>query len=340
MELPILADRFKCVIYEKNELKLLDRRLYPHRTEYVVCRDVESVARAIEDMVVQGAAVIAYTAGYGLALAASMSKNMDREELRKILLKAGERLRMTRPTGAELFHVIESSLAVGLKSIDEGRDPANEISRHVHGLMVRGEEIARKTGEHASRLLDDGDKVLTNCYAGPALVYALLYAREKGLRVKAFVPETRPYLQGARLTAPTLKEAGIDTVLVPDPCVGQLIKRREVSKYITATDRVALDGSIANKVGTYLYAVVASKHDIPFYVLAYTGPDRKTYTYEDIVIEERPPKEVLTLAGMDTAPEGVKAYYPAFDIVPPKYIAGIITERGVFHPSEMKYYWG
>lgn len=340
MQLPILADRFRCVIYEENQLKLLNRRVYPHKTEYVVCRDVESVAKAIEDMIVQGAAVIAYTAGYGLALAAKVHRNMGRDELKKALTKAAERLRNTRPTGAELFHVIESSLAVGLKSLEEGKNPDEEIARHVYSLMKRGEETARKTGEHAARLLEDGQTVLTNCYAGPALVYALLFARERGSYVKAYVPETRPYLQGARLTAPTLREAGIETTLIPDTSVGHLIKSGKVNVYMTAADRVALDGSIANKVGTYLYAVVAKKHDVPFYVLAYTGPDKKTHTYNDIVIEERDPEEVLTLANEPTAPDGVTAYYPAFDIVPPEYIAGIITERGVFHPSEMKHYWG
>jgi methylthioribose-1-phosphate isomerase len=316
---------------------ILDRRKLPDKIEYLECKNYEEVARAIEDMVIQGAGSIAYTAGYGMALALAGTK--DESEKFSMLKKSAERMKKTRPTGSTIFYVVDKLQEIAENSIREGGDPVRAIVEAVKSMIDRAHETAIKCGFQASKLLEDGDRILVHCFPGPALYYMLDEARKDGKRVEVVATETRPYLQGARLTAFMLKEAGIPVTLITDNMVAYCMWKGMVQKFFTAADRIALDGSIANKVGTYQYAICAHEHGIPFYVLGYGGPDKNTPSYREIVVEERSQEEVLYLRGVRVAPEGISAYYPAFDITPPKFIRAIVTDRGIFSPASMRDYW-
>jgi methylthioribose-1-phosphate isomerase len=199
--------------------------------------------------------------------------------------------------------------------------------------------VAEACGRHAAAILADGETILTHCFAGAALNWMLYVAHvEQGKHLHLYANETRPYLQGARLTTQQAHEIGIRVTLLTDNMAGFCFSRGMFTTYITAADRIALDGSIANKVGTYQYAVLAARHNVPFYVLGYDGPDPNTPTGADIPIEERDPSDVLRCGNIATAPPGVAAYYPAFDVTPPELVTAIVTERGVFAPEAMVAY--
>ena len=325
----LLADRFNTLRYdrERGTVILLDRRRYPFAAEFVECYTVEEVARAIEDMVVQGGPPLAYAAGLGLALAAFKGENLP---------AAAQRLLATRPTADDLHHLIPRALKAG--------EDAEEILSFVNGEIERGNEVARRCGSFAADLLKDGDRILTHCIAGAALAQMLWIAKEQGKSLHLFPTETRPYLQGARLTAATARELGIPCTLITDGMPAFVMSRGMVDKFICAADRITLDGHITNKVGTYQIAIAAQHHRLPFYVLGYDGPDPHTRTGADIPIEERNPDEVFHAMGIDaqgnaarirTAVPGIGGYYPAFDITPPELITAIVTDRGVFMPSEI-----
>lgn len=341
MTLPLLTRRGDTLRYdhERGLVLVLDRRRYPHETVFVECADVEAVARAIETMVVQGGPPLAYVAGYGLALAARAWKDRPSEARRAAIIQAGERLRHTRPTADDLHSIIDEGLARADAAILEGQDAEAAIVGFVAGEVSRGDRVAERCGRIAAGLLDDGDRILTHCFAGAALNWMLHTAHvEQGKQIQLYPTETRPYLQGARLTAHQAHEIGVPVTLLTDNMPGFCFARGMFSVYITAADRVALDGSIANKIGTYQYAVLARRHGVPFYVLGYDGPDPSTPSGADIPIEERDPAEVLQFAGVRTAPEGVSAYYPAFDVTPPELVSAIITSRGIYRPERIADY--
>lgn len=335
----VLIERDKTLQYdiEKKCLLILDRRKLPEEIEYIKCYTSEDVAKAIENMIIQGAIPIAYAAGYGMAL--SLVNINRKEEKIKTLELVAQRMKNTRPTGAVLFKVVDKILEIGKEAIQKNEDPEIAIVNEVKKMILEEQEIARKCGINASKFLENNDAILTHCFPGPALYYMLEEARIQNKNIKIFSTETRPYLQGARLTAYILKETGFNVTLITDNMVGYCMWKGMIKKYFTAADRIALDGSIANKVGTYLYALIAHIHNIPYFVLGYSGPDKNTLTYKDIPIEERDPNELFYLKGIRIAPEGINGYYPAFDIVPPKYISAIITDKGIFSPYEIKFYF-
>jgi len=317
----------------EDALIIIDRRKLPRSQAEVYCTDHVEVARAIEQMMVQGAGDIAITAGYGLYLAARETERQRGGRDMAFLKHAADRLCATRPTG---FH-----LAVLLGKLLERvrREPdglASEIIlAALQKSLARQREISQATGRQAETLLVSGDTVLTHCFAGAGLLYMFRYARENGKEIKALCTETRPYLQGARLTAWSLSEMGIDTTLITDNMAAWCMSRGMADKVFAAADRIAMDGSAANKVGTLQLAICARWLDIPFYILGYGGPDRRTLRGSDIPIEERDPREVLEFQGAPISGGRVKAYYPAFDVTPPELITGIVTVGGVFSPAEI-----
>ncbi len=332
----LLADRFNTLRYDRDRgaVILLDRRRYPFKTEFVECKTVEEVARAIEDMIVQGGPPIAYAAGLALALAAFQRTNLQ---------LAAARLLATRPTADDLHHLIPRALQIA-----EDTNDAEAILNFVRGEIERGNEVSRLCGQFAASLLADGDRILTHCFAGAALGWMLWLGKEQGKSLHLFPTETRPYLQGARLTAATAREIGIPCTLITDGMPAFVMSRGQVNKFICAADRITLDGHITNKVGTYQIAIAAHHHRLPFYVLGYDGPDPDTRTGADIPIEERKPDEVFHAVGIDshgeparirTAVEGIGGYYPAFDITPPGLITAIVTDRGIFQPGEIENYF-
>ncbi len=346
----ILSDRFNTLSYdrEREAVVLLNRRAYPFETEHVECRTMEEVAVAIEEMIVQGGPPLAYAAGLGLALAAQDSSNRTSEVQRAALQAAGKRLLATRPTADDLHHIIPNAIAAAEVALDEGAAAFDAVLEYVEGEIERGNRVSRACGEYAAELLEDGDRVLTHCIPGAALCWMLWVAKHQGKSIQLFPTETRPYFQGARLTAQSAKEMGIACTLVTDSMPAFLMSRNMLDKFICAADRVTLDGHITNKVGTYQLAIAARFHKLPFYVLGYDGPDPNTESGAEIPIEERDPTEIFHARGVDpttkatarirTAVEDIGGYFPAFDVTPPDLITAIVTDAGVFEPNEIRKY--
>ncbi|MGQ4833385.1 MAG: s-methyl-5-thioribose-1-phosphate isomerase [Candidatus Asgardarchaeia archaeon] len=330
IEMPTLLK--KTVWYENGIVKMLDRRLLPDKIVYLELKNYEDVAKAIEEMAIQGASAIARAAGYGMVLATKANISESKHTFEKNLKVAMERLKKTRPTGAELIPLVEKMYSMAIAGYSNGQELIDSMVSFLVSHWANGLKIGMLTGQNASKLIDDGDTVMTHCWGGSAVAFMFLEAIKSGKNVRAVNTETRPYLQGARLTSLTLKECNIDDTLVTDNMPGYLMWKGIINKVFTAADRIALDGSIANKIGTYLYAIAARHNGVPFYILGYEGPDPNTKTINDIPIEERNPEEIFYLRGIRVAPEGINGYYPAFDIVPPKFIDAIITWNGIYSP--------
>lgn len=328
MKKPLLMDLEDNVFLEGDALVVIDRRRLPGEIVRLRCTDHEAVARAIEEMAVQGAGDIAITAGFGLYLAARAAERSGASRRHEMLRKAAERLIATRPTGFHLAALVDKLL----RRIGEAGEaaPASEVVlASLRRALEAQRRISEDTGRHAETLLDSGDCILTHCFAGPALLYMLRFARGKGKDVRVICTETRPYLQGARLTAWSVSELGVDTTLITDNMAAHCMSRGMVSKVFAAADRVAMDGTVANKVGTLQLAICADYFRIPFYILAYGGPDARTLRGEDIPIEERDPREVLEFRGTPISGPAVRGYYPAFDLTPARLVAGVVTAKGI-----------
>ena len=311
---------------EEGRLVIIDRRKLPRGIVPLYCERFEDVARAIEDMAVQGAGDIAVTAGFGLYLAARELEEKGEARTLKALEAAAERLRATRPTGFILALLLKNAL----KKVGEESGVASEIIlRYLRKVMNSAREVSEATGRHAEKLLDSGDTILTHCFPGPALLFMLKYAKENGKDIKVVCTETRPYLQGARLTAWSVSQLGLDTTIITDNMAAHFMSRDKIDKIFTAADRIAMDGTVANKIGTLQLAICAGHFHVPFYVLGYGGHDRNTLKGADIPIEERNQEEVLYFQGVPISAKDVKARYPAFDLTPPELITGIVTQSGI-----------
>lgn len=326
MQEPLLMNLENNVYLEGGKLVMIDRRRIPQEVVPVIGNNYEEVARAIEDMVVQGAGDIAITAGFGLYLAAlELEKAGEVLDIAK-LEHAAARLRATRPTGYHLAALLNRILE-RLKGAD--RPASSEIMSFLNDILTRQREISQDTGRHGETLLESGDTILTHCFAGAGLLYMLQYAKENGKNIKVICTETRPYLQGARLTAWSVSQLGLDTTLITDNMAAHFMSRGVIDKVFTAADRIAMDGTVANKVGTLQLAISARYYNIPFYILGYGGPDRRTLKGTDIPIEERDPREVLEFRGIPISGSDVHAYYPAFDLTPADLVTGVVTRKGV-----------
>ncbi|MGE5391831.1 MAG: s-methyl-5-thioribose-1-phosphate isomerase [Deltaproteobacteria bacterium] len=327
------------VYLEDGKLVILDRRRFPREKVAVLCCDYEDVARAIEDMAVQGAGDIAITAGYGLYLAA---RGLGHEQLtrlektREYMEQARVRLVRTRPTGFHLAALL-SRLMDGLG--DDPSDWAEYILSSIQELINRQQQRARLTAQRAETLLADGDTVLSHCFPGAALPLMLYFALQNGKEVKLIATETRPYLQGARLTAWVSSELGVPTTLITDNMVAHCMSRGMITKVFTAADRIALDGIVANKIGTLQIALLARHYGIPMHILGYGPPDKNTVIGTDIPIEMRDPEEVRHFQGSLITGDKVEAIYPAFDLTPPHLIQSIITDRSIIEPAKINTYW-
>ncbi len=336
--LPLLIHPDLWMKLEDDKLLILDRRQLPRNIVYVVCRDYEAVARSIEEMVVQGAGDLAITAGYGLVLAARAIRRENTAVQEDTLKRAAARLINTRPTGHYLANMVNDLLSSGLDALKEGPGAEAGLYAALREQIKIRDEAAQLTGRIGETILADGDSMMTHCFAATAFLYMLKFARDNGKRLKVFATETRPYMQGQRLTSFSINQLGIPVTLITDNMPAYVMSQGLITKVVTAADRVAMDGSAANKIGTYQYAIAAHYHKIPFYVFGYRGPDPKTPTGADIPIEARDPEEVLTFNGQRIAADGVKGYYPAFDVTPPSLISGIITDRGIFPAHLIKNY--
>jgi methylthioribose-1-phosphate isomerase len=336
--LPFLLRRENIVHYDEGVVMIFNRRDYPRKREFVRCTDVEAVARAIEQMVTQGGGP-AYAAGYALAMAARQVEGQSAERVRAHLQAAAERLIATRPTNTTLPRLMATALDVAAQALDEAHAAEQALLEFVEAQRDAMYARADRMGGFGADLIADGDGLLTNCFAETGLLFTLYHARQAGKAMQVYTPETRPYLQGARLTADCVHEMGIPVKVLTDNMPAAVMAQGLIQKYFTAADLVTLDGHVVNKVGTFQFAIAAAYHGIPFFALSHK-PDRNRPDRASIVVEERNPDEVLYCQGIRTAAPGVGAYYPAFDITPPHLVAGVITEHGVLSAYDLARYFG
>jgi methylthioribose-1-phosphate isomerase len=323
------------VFYVLNQIKL------PAVTEYNPKKTVEDVFHAIKDMELRGAPLIGIAAGYGMYLGVKDLDEMSQEEFMTVVRKNGEFLAKSRPTAVNLFWAIDRMVAkadsLKDKSVAEKKEILEEEALKIH---KEDEEINRAIGENALTLLKDGMTILTHCNAGilatgyyGTATSPIYLAKERGWNIKVYADETRPYLQGARLTSYELYESGIDVTLICDNMAGVVMSQGKIDAVITGTDRVAANGDVANKIGTMSVAILAKHFGIPMYIAAPSPTiDMNAPTGKDIPIEERDPREITHWYGKQIAPEDVKVYNPAFDVTPHELITAIVTDKGVVKP--------
>lgn len=333
---------FKTIEYKNGKIKLLDQTKLPLEEVYIECDTYQDVAMAIKTMQVRGAPAIGVTAAIGVAIGARSLAVKDFNNFYTELQKICDHLANTRPTAVNLFWAIERMKSIVNKNRNSPVESVKEILEK-EAVKIWKEDIAinRAIGINGQELINDGDTILTHCNAG-ALATAGEYgtalgvikvAHEKGKKIKVYADETRPFLQGARLTAWELIRDGISVKLITDNMAGYFMGRGEINKVIVGADRIAANGDTANKIGTYSLSILAKEHGIPFYVAAPLSTiDIKISEGSKIPIEERNPQEVIYLNNKRIAPEGVDVSNPAFDITPNKYINAIITEKCILKP--------
>ena len=324
-----------------GKLRMIDQRLLPSELQLVEYTDHRRVAEAITAMVVRGAPAIGAAAGFGMALAARQSEAQDRSALLADLQAAAGVLCAARPTAVNLAWAVARMLRRAEAEVD-GQTIRAAVLDEAQKLADEDVEINRHIGEIGAALIQDGDTVLHHCNTGAlaAVDYGtalgvIRTAHEQGKRIHALVDETRPRLQGARLTAWELQQYGVPFTLIADNAAGHFMRTGQVDVVMVGADRVAANGDVANKIGTYMLAVVAQANGIPFYAVVPTPTiDLALPTGDDIPIEERPSAEITDLIyqGRPIAPEGVRAANPAFDVTPHRYVTGIVTECGVAYP--------
>jgi len=326
-----------------GKLRLIDQTLLPNRFVEIDCEDVESVWGAIKRLSVRGAPAIGVAAAYGAVIGARSGDPDDPASIREALRSAAAHLRTSRPTAVNLFWALDRMEAAADAAIREPRGPLlDRLLDEAHAVAEEDRAMCRAIGRHGAELLRSGDGVLTHCNAGGlatadygTALAVLFSAHEQGKALRVFADETRPLLQGARLTAWELVNRGIDVTLICDNMAAQVMKEGKVQRVVVGADRIAANGDAANKIGTYGVALLAKAHGIPFYVAAPSSTfDLSLADGSGIPIEERDPREVTEGFGSRTAPEGVAVYNPAFDVTPAELIAGIITERGVIRPVD------
>lgn len=312
--------------WDGNALFLLDQRLLPREEKWVACHDASEVADAIRTMVVRGAPAIGVSAAFGMALAALRGDD---------LAGAAEALKVSRPTAVNLAWAVDRMIAAAAAGADAAKLTAEALRIHAEDI-----EANRRIGAFGAELLAPTATVLTHCNAGAlatggygTALGVIRSAVESGRSIAVYADETRPYLQGARLTAWELHQDGIDVTLITDNMSGHFFQQGKFDAVIVGADRIAANGDVANKIGTYTVAVLAHAHGVPFYVAApvstidFACPDGTA-----IPIEERSSEEVVEMFGQRVAPEGVQARHPAFDVTPARLVTAIITERGVLRP--------
>jgi methylthioribose-1-phosphate isomerase len=329
--------------WRDDRVVMIDQRKLPGEEVYVECRNYEDVAEAIEKMVIRGAPAIGVAAAFGVALGFSQIVNpcAGEEEFARI----SSRLERTRPTARNLFWALERMKAVF--TINKAMDLDTLKLRLIQEALTLEKddvEINKRIGRAGAELIKDGDAILTHCNAGGlatagygTALGVIRAAFEQGKSIRVFAGETRPYLQGARLTAWELSKLGIPCTVITDNTPGWLMRRGEVNLAVVGADRIVRNGDTANKIGTYSLAVLAKENNVPFYVAAPLSTfDFTMETGEQIPIEERPPEEVKEILGRPITLPGVHVRNPAFDVTPPRFITAFITEKGTFTPPENK----
>ena len=331
----------RTIEWDSGAVRMIDQRLLPHEYVEVEFTDYRDVAKAIREMYIRGAPAIGAAAAYGMALAAVHSEARDMPQLVADVRQAADVLQATRPTASNLFWALNRMLARleddSLPGVDDMR---KALIAEAEALAEEDVAANKRMGEYGAALIEDGYNILTHCNAGAlatvdygTALAPIRTAWKQGKHVHVFVDETRPRLQGARLTAWELMRDGIPMTLIADNAAGYYLQKGEVDLVFVGADRVVANGDVVNKIGTYKLAVVASENGVPFYpVVPASTIDLSIASGDQVPIEERDTEEVTHFQGQSIAPQGVKAANPAFDVTPYRYVTGIITEQGIVYP--------
>lgn len=323
--------------YENGKVRILDRRIYPVRVEFVICSHHTEVAKAIADMVTQsGGPYVA--AGMGMALAAYEAMDKPSEQLMEYLEKAAYTLSHARPTTVKRMElVVEGCLRTAKEAIEKGEKVDEAIFRNTLETVNNNYIRIGKVAEYLVDMFPDKGTIMTQCFAETIVGQMLKEAKNKGKDIKVICPETRPYFQGARLTASVVYDQGFDVTVITDNMPAYTMMSKKVDLFTSAADAICMDGHVVNKVGTFQIALAAKYFGIPYFV---TGtPDRGHDKVSTVKIEERDESYVLEAMGARTAMEGVKGYYPLFDITPPHLVSGVVTDKGIFSPYDLDRYY-
>lgn len=331
----------KPVYFEDESLKLIDQTKLP--TEFIIksYTDYREIAKAIVDMIVRGAPAIGVTAGYGMYFGAREFQSLSKAEFLEKMKEVAALLAATRPTAVNLFWAIDRMQGVIKKNDDlSPLDITPLLKVEAHAICAEDIQMCRDMGAYGAELIHQGDTILTHCNAG-ALATAdygtalgvIRAAFEQGKNISVYADETRPFLQGARLTAYELHADGIPVTLITDNMAGWMMKQGKIDGVVVGADRIASNGDVANKIGTYSVSVLAKAHGIPMYVAAPTSTiDFSMMSGDEIIIEERNCREISHIGGVQVAPDGVNMENPAFDVTPHQNVTAIITEKGVVYP--------
>lgn len=321
--------------YEKGSVGILDRRVYPMEQKFVVCKSYKEVANSITKMVTQsGGPYLA--ASMGMVLASEESLEIQTENRKEFLEVAANTIKNARPTtSAKMERIVNGALEVALNNINNEKHLIDEVYKYAINEVNTRYEHMNKIGKYFASILEDGSKVMTQCFPDAILGMVLKELRNANKNnVEFYVPETRPYLQGARLTASVIKQMNFKATLITDNMCAFTIQEKKVDVCFSAADVITLDGYIVNKVGTFQIALAAHHFGIPYFCLG--SPNHKHKTIDSVKIEERDGGEVLHSHHIKNTVEGVEAYYPAFDITPPEYCSAVITEKGILSPFALR----
>lgn len=323
--------------YDSGEVRILDRRVYPRKVEFVTCKNHREVTQAITDMVTQSAGP--YTAAaMGMALAAYECREMTAEKQIEYLTDAAYTIAHARPTTVSRMSLVTgSALEAAKKAIEEGRNVSDAIVENtVESNNARYNKIERMA-EYLVDMFPDNGKVMTQCFGETIVGQMLKIAKQRGKNIHMFCPETRPYFQGARLTATVGHDMGFDVTVITDNMPAFVMQKEGIDVFTSAADAICLDGHVVNKIGTFQIAIVAKYMGIPYFVTG--APDPGHPTIDTVKIEMRDPDFVLQAMGVKTACDGVKGYYPSFDITPPHLVSGVVTEAGIYSPYDLHRYF-
>jgi len=333
----------RTIEWRDGKVITIDQMKLPHEEVFIEMKNCEEVAEAIKTMKIRGAPLIGAAAAYGLALTAYHSKANSREDLLAELERCGEMLRRTRPTAVNLFWAVDRVLRKANNVEGDVSAIAEKVVEEANLIAEEDVEANRRMGKFGAQLIRDGDTILTHCNAGALATVdygtalgVIRAAWKEGKKIKVIATETRPKLQGARLTVYELMRDGIPVTLITDNMVGYVMYKGLVSKVIVGADRIVRD-AVINKIGTYTVAVLAHEHNIPFYVAAPTSTFDLDKTSSQVIIEERDSQEVTHVLSVQIAPDGVKVLNPAFDVTPLKYVNAIICEKGILKPKETNF---
>ena len=325
------------ITWKNDALRLIDQTLLPEEYKFITCRDVNTVAEAIVSLRVRGAPAIGVSAAYGVVIAAQEAIARD-ADFDRYVAESIQKLAQTRPTAVNLFWALDRQEKVLAKAASHSpAEKRDRLLKEAHEIFEDDKRICRQIGRHGAELLSPQATVLTHCNAGGlatadygtalAVVYA---AVEAGKQVAVYADETRPLLQGSRLTAWELNQSGVDVTVICDSMAAAVLREKNIDSIVVGADRIAKNGDVANKIGTYGLAILAKAHQVPFYVAAPLSTiDMKCDTGAQIPIEERETEEITHGMGRQTAPNGIRVYNPAFDVTPNHLVTAIIAEKGV-----------